>query len=578
MVVSAQPVLTPHRGLGRPAALLWLGAATALAAAFRFYNLGWGAPYFHFHIDEHFVFTGAYLLSQDPKTAAMSAKFFMYPPLPMYLLDVVVYVYQAFAHPLDLTVPRDEVTFMVLGRAVSATLGTATIPLVYLIATRVAGRLAGVLAAVLLACSVLHLRDSHFFTTDPALAFFSTLTWWCLVRTVERGDTASEVQSGVAFGLSLLSKYTAVFLAPLVALAHLLSPNRPNGLRPVRPWLRWMLRAALPLIIAFATFVILDPLVWKYYAKFRTDFQEQITDPLLGVTRPQFFSQFADVQPQVFWFTNLLWFAMGPAFEAWSLIGVAWLFARRDRVALMAAAFPVVFWLFAARSVAPFPRYAIPLMPALAVTAAALSADWLRRPRLRPIAAVATFVVVTTTAIWAVAYMNVFRSPDSRLTASAWLLANVPRDAKILIEPSHGIPPMGSYLTSVDFHRNYVLFYPQTEKHDYYQLYALDTYRSLYNRGVDDEYRRNYIQSRLALADWIVMDDQYLQQYSHLPESEHGVVKQYYRDLFDGRLGFQLVQTFKVYPAIFGWTINDDAAELTFRSFDHPRVFIFRRK
>ena len=96
----------------------------------------------------------------------------MYPPLPMYVLNLVVDVYEAFAHPLILNVPRDEVTFMVLGRAISAAFGTATIPLVYLIASRVAGRLAGVLAALLLACSVLHLRDSHFFTTDSSLVVF----------------------------------------------------------------------------------------------------------------------------------------------------------------------------------------------------------------------------------------------------------------------------------------------------------------------------------------------------------------------------------------------------------------------
>lgn len=570
--------MTPRDDLSRRTALLWLAAATALGAVFRFYSLGWGAPYFHFHIDEHFVFTGAHLLRRDPDEAAMSAKFFMYPPLAMYVLAGVLAVYERIAHPLLLTVPRDEVTFMVLGRAISAAFGTATIPLVYVIATRVSGRLAGVLAALLLACSVLHLRDSHFFTTDPSLAFFTTLTCWCLVRTIERGDRMSNIGTGVAFGLALLSKYTAVFLAPLVGLAHLLSPSRPRHLRPAGPWLRWSLRAAVPIALGLATFLILDPLVLKHYGKFRLDFREQVSDPLLGGTRPQWLSQFADVQPQTFWFTNLLWWGMGPAFEAWSLLGVAWLFVRRDRVALMAGAFPVAFWLFASRSIAPFPRYAMPLMPALAVCAAALSADWLRRPRLRAVAAVATGVVVATTSLWAVAYMNVFRSPDSRLVASEWLLKNVPPDSKILIEPSHGIPPMGSYLTAVDFGSNYVLFYPQTEKRDYYHLYALDMYRSLYNRGVDDNYRRNYIQSRLALADWIVMDDQYLQQYQHLPESEHGVVKQYYRDLFAGRLGFKLVRTFKVYPKIFGWTINDDDAELTFRSFDHPRVFIFHRQ
>jgi hypothetical protein len=33
-----------------------------------------------------------------------------------------------------------------------------------------------------------------------------------------------------------------------------------------------------------------------------------------------------------------------------------------------------------------------------------------------------------------------------------------------------------------------------------------------------------------------------------------------------------------VYPSLFGVDVNDDAAELTFRSFDHPRVFIFMRQ
>jgi hypothetical protein len=80
-----------------------------------------------------------------------------------------------------------------------------------------------------------------------------------------------------------------------------------------------------------------------------------------------------------------------------------------------------------------------------------------------------------------------------------------------------------------------------------------------------------------------------LQWYQHLSASEkcphpcwgnaaeNAVLAQHYKDLFDGKLGFALVKTFKVYPALFGWTINDDAAEFTFRYFDHPRVFILRR-
>jgi hypothetical protein len=113
--------------LGRRPALFALAAITAIGAAFRFYGLGWGAPYFHFHIDEHFVLAPADLLRRNPDEAAMSAKFFMYSPLTMYAINAVRGAYEIMSHPLDLTVPRDQVTYMVLGRAVSAAFGTATI-------------------------------------------------------------------------------------------------------------------------------------------------------------------------------------------------------------------------------------------------------------------------------------------------------------------------------------------------------------------------------------------------------------------------------------------------------------------
>ncbi len=571
--------MTPTDDLSRRTALFWVAIATAIGAAFRFYNLAWGAPYFHFHIDEHVVFTYADALARDSQEAAASPKFFMYSPLPMYGLNLLVDAYAMLAHSLDLTSPRDEVTYMLLGRSISATLGTATIPLVYLVGRRVSGRLAGVFAACLLACSVIHLRDSHFFSLDVSMTFFTVVTWCFLMRTVERGDRRDEAGSAIGFALGIASKYSAAFLAPLVGVAELLSPNGPRGVTPIAPWIRAALRSAAIVAAGVAIFLVLDPLVLRYYAKFRSDIKDWVIDPLSGATKPIWVAQFADVRAIPYWFTNLLWWGLGPFLEIWALAGVVWLFARRDRTAAMAAAFPLAYGLFAGRtaSLAPFIRYAVPLAPPLAVAAGALSADLLRRPRAKVAASIATIVVMATTAGWALAYMNVFRQPDSRLTASRWLVDHVPADSKILIEPSHNIPPTGSYLTAVNFRDQYVLFYPKTERHDYYQLSALDTYRTLYNPWSDDN-RRQYIASRLALADWIVMDDTFVQFYQHLPESTHAVVKQYYRDLFAGRLGFQLVQTFKTYPSLFGRDINDDDAELTFRLFDHPRIFIFRRQ
>jgi hypothetical protein len=467
---------------------------------------------------------------------------------------------------------------MLLGRSISAALGTATIPLVYVIASRVSGRTAGVLAAVLTAAGVLHLRDSHFFSVDVSLTFFSVLAWLLLTDVAVRGTTRAYVASGVAIGAAAACKYTAAFLLPIALIAHLCAPGRPRLDASWQAWGRWLSLGALPGLVAGATFLLLDPLVLLEFGKFRSDLQELVVDPMSGAVRAIWAAQFTNIQPRLFWFTNILWWGLGPAFEVWALAGVAWLLWRRDRLALMAAAFPIVYYLVAGRTAFPFARYGVPLVPALAVVAGAFSADLLRRPAWRRFAAPATTVVVVTTVLYAAAYMNVFIEPDSRLAASEYLRRRVPEGSRILIEPSHNIPPMGSYLTAPNFHVDYVLWGKESERHDYYRLYALDTYRYLFDLPPAPEEKRAYIERRLALVDYIVMDDTYVQFYEHLPAEEVGVVKQYYDDLFSGRLGFELRRSFKVYPQLGGIEINDDAAELTFRLFDHPRVYVFGRR
>jgi 4-amino-4-deoxy-L-arabinose transferase-like glycosyltransferase len=557
---------------------LLLVLIVAAGAVVRFYNLGWGAPYYHFHIDEHFVFLGGLELRKDFFAAADSPKFFMYSPLPMYILIGLTEIYERVAHPLDLAMKEDGIRFMLLGRSISAALGTATIPLVYLIARRVSGRTAGLLAAVLTAAGVLHLRDSHFFSVDVSLTFFSILAWLLMFEVALTGATRAYAATGAAIGAALLCKYSAAFLLPLTLVAHLCAPGRPPRAAPWRAWVRWLSAGAVPGLIAVATFLLLDPLVLLEFDRFTSDVQELVIAPMAGAQIAVWAAHFTNIQPRLYWFTNILWWGLGPAFEIWALLGIGWLFWRRDRLAVMAVAFPIVYYLVAGRTGLPFARYGVPLVPALAVVAGAFSADLLARPGWRRIGAAATALVVAVTVLYAAAYMNIYIKPDSRLVASEYLRRRVPEGSRILVEPSHNIPPMGSYLTEPDFYRDYVLWGKDSERQDYYRLYSFDTYRYLYDLGPSPEEKREYIQRRLALADYIVIDDTYVQFYQHLSASEHGAVKQYYSDLFAGRLGFELMRTFKVYPRLGGIDINDDAAELTFRLFDHPRVFIFGRQ
>jgi 4-amino-4-deoxy-L-arabinose transferase-like glycosyltransferase len=408
------------------------------------------------------------------------------------------------------------------------------------------------------------------------MTFFAVLTWLFSLRLAERGLLRDGVLAGLALGGAILCKYSGAFTLGVIGLAYLLSPSRPRAGQPAAIWIRWVAMGLVPIGVAAALFLALDPMMWMYFQKFKDDIRTIVVEPLTGASRPIWTAQFADIgSPALFWITNVLWFSLGPAFEIWSLLGLVWLIARRNRLAAVAAAFPILYYLAAGRTIAPFIRYAVPLAPALAIAAAVLSADLMQRPRGRRLATILTTMVIGSTALYAVAYMNVFRQKDSRIAAAEYLRVRVPAGANVLVEPSHNTPPMGSYLNNPSFYQDYVLW-RGGERNDHFHLVGLDPYEFLYRSRSDDE-KRKHIEARLAAVDWIVIDDVYIEFYEHLPEAQHRVVKQYYRDLLAGRLGFQIQRTFKVYPSLFGRELVDDRAELTFRLFDHPRVYIFRR-
>ena len=102
------------------------------------------------------------------------------------------------------------------------------------------------------------------------------------------------------------------------------------------------MRTALTGAAGIAIFLLLDPLVVRYFDKFQSDIKIWVIDPLSGTSKPEWIAQFADVNAIPYWFTNLLWWGLGPALEIWAIAGVLWLLWRRDRMSLLTAAFPIV--------------------------------------------------------------------------------------------------------------------------------------------------------------------------------------------------------------------------------------------
>jgi 4-amino-4-deoxy-L-arabinose transferase-like glycosyltransferase len=108
-------------------------------------------------------------------------------------------------------------------RMIPALFALATVVVTFLIARRYFGRLAAWLSALLLSVTVLHfLRMSVMSHPDTAQLFFLTLGMYFCGRLAEDGRSQWLMAASAAAGLAFGSKYSGLFLLPVVGLCGLL--------------------------------------------------------------------------------------------------------------------------------------------------------------------------------------------------------------------------------------------------------------------------------------------------------------------------------------------------------------------
>src|SRR5207248_8367161 len=97
-------------------------------------------------------------------------------------------------------------------RSLSALLGTATVPVAYLVACSFAGRRVGLLTALLMACSPILVWYSQEARSYSLFVFFSALSLLFFARLVERYRPADLAAWSAVAVLALTSHYFSVFL------------------------------------------------------------------------------------------------------------------------------------------------------------------------------------------------------------------------------------------------------------------------------------------------------------------------------------------------------------------------------
>ncbi len=514
---------------------------TAFGGWLRFSGLDWGLPW-RYHVDENAFINAANAMRKAPMMNYLNPEWFYHPSLNIYIVTFLSGVYSLF---FPLTLP----TVHLLGRISSAFWGTLSLPLVFLLGRRLYGPKTGIIAALFLSVTVIHIQMSHFFTPDVMLAFFLMAVMWFSVGALRSGRTRDYLGAGIAAGVGMAGKYWAPAVLPLLTV-HLIRmiSDRATGWGEQKKLLLGLL-ASGAVFFLLSPHVILDastavpaiiwwarktsgeiPQIWAYHFRGTTPYLFHITD-------------------------NLPW-AMGWPLALLSPAGFIFCLARRKKEDIVLVVWIVLNFLLIGSWFVRSIRYLLPIIPFLCLAAAALTAELLSRRRWRLLGAAAGTAACLWGAIFSTAFISIYSAPHSKTRTSEWVYANIPPGARLATDRSI---PLG----------------PRNGLPELFSEEILD-FTYLFESELDPEEKTDYLDKIIAGSDYVIIADE-LPEYFRNPGPEHRPEKEFLQGLFRGEKGFRLTKEFKEYPRLGRWTIKDDGAELSFRYFDHPGIYIFQR-
>lgn len=545
-----------------------LGSIILLAAlTLRLLGTDWDSNA-HLHPDERFL-TMVALKTELPKTLSsyldpeqstlnpynLNEKFFVYGMLPLTLTKLIARLVGMDSY--------DGITQM--GRILSALFDIATLGVVFLIALIFERRRnlppnLKYLAAAAYALSVLPIQQSHFFSVDAALTFFSSsAVFFGLVYFFEQRRGAF-FGCAVSFGLAMACKLSAIFVLPLI-LFYLVFDRR-SILSKERAVLKKIVAVFLFAAISYLALRFGDPKSFASANLFDLSLNPKFLENLRTLSRlgnaALFYPpaiQWIDRLPVVFSLVNLCCFGLGiplaviSSYGVWRAMRLAWIEIR------VLLGWGIIFFLYQSFCFVQAMRYFYLLYPLIALAAA-----WgiLELCKIKAASNHRRYMfgfILLTLLIWPLSFIKIYMEPHPRVAASQWIIENLKE---------------GSTLTYEYWDDALPLLKKSPEKR--FKRLRLDVFKE------DTEKKWAELNMKLAQADYLILSsNRAYGSIMRLPK-KYPRMSKFYEELFSGRGNFEEIRTFVSYPKLFGIEFPDQWAEESFTVYDHPKVTIFRRR
>lgn len=510
----------------------------------------------------------------------------------------------------------------IVGRSLASIFDLITVLLVFLVARRLYSSGTALIAAALYGCAATAIQIAHFFIVESFLVTFIMGAIYFSVVLMQRPAWWAAAGAGVCLGLAVSSKISVLPIALVIVAAVVLRAayrkrtrrlgaefGDPVGVAPAstgereRSFVshalggaRYVALAALFSVLAFAIgepYVLwsfdfsafarggLDALIQSnpWSRRIRAEAAIQSGEAPVAYTR-----QYVGTMPVVYQIEQMVFWGMGLVPGATSVAGFVvgiWNALRRRPAEILLLSAGIPYFATIAPLLSKWMRYMLPLVPILCILGAAFlvrGTIWARgrfaprgvgdmSQRVTRLLSLQRAVFPTLIALslgwsflWALAFMNIYSQPHSRVQASEWIHDNVPREATISHEVWDdqlplSLPPKGGQ-----------------DRGGYPQSVAM----SLYDFA-PAEVELERIKGWLRQIDYVIISSNRL--YGSIPRLpwQYPTQSKYYELLFAEKLGFLKVHTTQVTPELLGIEINDQPADESFTVYDHPRVDVFKK-
>jgi len=402
----------------------------AIAAIARCWGINFGLPNTNCRPDEIITIGKAFRAG----AGNLNPEYFYHPAFYFYFISIFYgfyfifgFIFRRYTSILDFAMEyaKDPTNFFLIARSITALLGTLTVFMVYLIARDLFDKRTARVSALFLGLAYLHVRDSHYATTDVAQAFLIMASVFFIMKCADIKTLKNYVLAGVLAGLAFATKYAGVFLVLPMSITHFFNIAEEKK-RLLDKRIIWFLTAVALAFLIGAPFTVLDfphfkENILKQFAKL--DLMQ--TDVYIG---------------RAFWrqFSFSLFFGLG-----WSLLFSAiagfFIFVKKDlRKAIIFSSFPLLYYAFAGKGYEAYARYMIPIVPFLCITAAVFAvtlgerlSGYFKTRSANITISILAILILLPSGHSIVRYDELLAKRDNRLVAADWIQENIPKGSSI---------------------------------------------------------------------------------------------------------------------------------------------------